>query len=132
MRIKERHAEHGEALRVHGVKVISDRVALNKNQIDTVFSILYDYRFTTDSTLQESAACYNPRHAILFYKNDKLIEYLEICFECQRIEHIDKKTKLEVMCFDKWCFLSEYFKHCGMTRYLSEGATCKPNPYSKK
>jgi hypothetical protein len=110
---------------------IRERVVLYTGQIDTIYSILYDYKFSNDNTLEESAACYNPRHAILFYKANKLIEYLEICFECQRIEFVDRRSNFGIMCDDKWCYLIEYFKKCGIKSNFSEKNNCRKNKYSK-
>lgn len=46
--------------------------------------ILLYYQKNTDS-IQDYlySACYNPRHGIVFYnRSDKIIAYLEVCFEC--------------------------------------------------
>ncbi|MCR6640557.1 MAG: hypothetical protein NVV82_16545 [Sporocytophaga sp.] len=110
---------------------IRERVKLNGGQIDTLFSILHDYKINNDNTFGEAAACYNPRHAILFYKNNKLIEILEICFECQQLGHIDKRSEFGVMCHDKWCYLIQYFMKCGIkTNYSIRDRGCGKNQFS--
>lgn len=107
---------------------IRERVVLNTGQTDTLFSIIHDYKFNDDRLYGESAACYNPRHAILFYHDNKLIEVLEICFECQQIEHIDKRSKFGLMCHDKWCYLIQYFKKCGIkSNYSKRDQGCGKN-----
>ena len=115
---------------------IRDKVILNKNQADTLFSIFVDYTFENASTGIVSADCYNPRHAILFYKDGQLIEYVEICFECARIEFIGRKSKFAKFCYNnfcegKWCYLSEYFKKCGMANNFSERNICSKNQFSE-
>ncbi|MCH2231402.1 MAG: hypothetical protein MK105_13780 [Crocinitomicaceae bacterium] len=60
---------------------IGKRIELKSTLYDSLFNILYDSELSTSS-----AACYNPRHGIIFYDiNSSVIGYLEICFECNRI-----------------------------------------------
>ncbi|GAL85936.1 hypothetical protein MYP_3165 [Sporocytophaga myxococcoides] len=61
-RIIKMKAPHDSLSRVR----IRERVELNGGQIDTLFSILHNYKFSNDHAFGESSACYNPRHAILF------------------------------------------------------------------
>jgi len=114
---------------------IKDKVELNKNQTDTLFSIFLDYAFGDANTGILSAACYNPRHAILFYKEGKLIEYVEICFECGGIEFVDSKSKFSKLiydnfCYDKRCYLIEFFKKCGVINNFSDKNKCDKNKFS--
>ena len=60
-------------------KYLKDKIILNQKQetelIDLFKSLSYG--------IQMQAACYEPRHLIVFYdKNDKVYGYLELCFEC--------------------------------------------------
>jgi hypothetical protein len=61
-------------------KYLRNRIVLSNSQIKELQAGFkkgyYDY----------SAACYDPRHAIIFYdKNDVIIGNIEICFECNNV-----------------------------------------------
>ena len=61
-------------------KYLRNRIVLSNSQIKELQvgfkKGYYDY----------SAACYDPRHAIIFYdKNDVVIGNIEICFECNNV-----------------------------------------------
>lgn len=58
---------------------IVERITLNK----MLSSELYKLYFTERCAETESAACYDPRHSIIFYNNkSKIIGSIEICFDC--------------------------------------------------
>ena len=60
------------------------------------------------------AACYDPRHSILFYnEKDEIFGYIEICFECNRVESTSNLK------FISECALSqeELFKEFGITYF---------------
>lgn len=95
------------------VKNIKERIILNANQKEELFSILYDYttkseKFYVDST---PADCYNPRHSIIFYSGDKVISYLEVCLECGGYK---ANSGFGNFCSDKYCMLQHYFKSSGI------------------
>lgn len=61
-------------------KYLRNKIVLTKNQILKLKNGFkegyYDF----------AAACYDPRHAIIFYdKNDVIIGNIEICFECNNV-----------------------------------------------
>ena len=59
-------------------KGIKDRIILNDNLKDKLFKAIY-----TLYEPSETAACFDPRHAVLFYnKKSEIIAYIEICFHC--------------------------------------------------
>ena len=99
-----------------------ERVPLNEKQIDTLFSIMYGYISIDD--LHISAACYNPRHAILFYKGNTLVEYFEICFECMGTEYLRNQSRFPQFCNEQWCYLQEFFKRSGVKKRLGK-LNCK-------
>ncbi|WP_396176663.1 hypothetical protein [Flavobacterium sp.] len=61
---------------ISGVSFVDD-VDLNTEFKNKIFNVL-------DSKLEygTSADCYNPRHILLFYKKDKLVDFYEFCAEC--------------------------------------------------
>lgn len=128
-----------QAGRIHGLKKIkqslsknrygiTQRIILNSGQKDTLFSIFHDYKAGNNSAIAV-AACYEPHHAILFYNNNRLIEYLELCFACSRRYKIDSRSDFGPECGEKWCYLSEYFKKCGIKRDFTD--MCTENMFSK-
>jgi hypothetical protein len=61
---------------------------LTPQQINRLTNILYntDVRIHNDYA-DPSHSCFNPRNALIFFdKNGKVFDYLEICFECEKIE----------------------------------------------
>lgn len=59
-------------------KYLKNRISLNEEQIKTL-----EDKLSNCETESWAAACYDPRHAILFYdQNDKIFGYIEICFGC--------------------------------------------------
>ena len=57
----------------------SYQMTLNEEQKLTLFDLLYGRQGGDNNT-----ACYEPRHLIEFYKQEKRIAFIEICFECNR------------------------------------------------
>ncbi|MFK7786876.1 MAG: hypothetical protein AB8B56_17275 [Crocinitomicaceae bacterium] len=65
---------------------LSGHVELSSSDIDTLLGILY----TTEQS-NYIDLCYNPRHGIIFYNDsNEFMGFLEICFECKRVESNDK------------------------------------------
>ncbi|AFM05214.1 hypothetical protein Fleli_2861 [Bernardetia litoralis DSM 6794] len=60
------------------VDSIQTRVTLSKPQKEELVKFLT----SPNKSKLEAADCYWPKHAILFYKSEKVDSFLEICFEC--------------------------------------------------
>lgn len=87
-------------------------VELNQNQIDSLSHILINYKLKKDKLPKEyvifGIGCYTPRNAILFLDaNDKILSYVEICFECHRFIQMPKETIININLFS---MLQESFK----------------------
>ena len=62
-----------------------------------------------------------PRNAILFYNiENKVIGFIEICFECNNYRTNDNKINLGEECMQKFKLLQEFFKDCGITYGTTE------------
>lgn len=87
-------------------------VELNQKQIDSLSHILLNYKLKKDKLPKEIAffaiGCYTPRNAILFLdSNDKILSYIEICFECHQFYQLPKET---IINFNLFSNLEESFK----------------------
>lgn len=91
-------------------------------QVDSLTDILYNYGpksvyklkgkvYFIDTFLQ----CYYPRNAILFLDADKkVIEYIEICFECEKEKTSSDKIQLGPKCNQKYILLQNFFTQAGI------------------
>ncbi|WP_395063581.1 hypothetical protein [Flavobacterium sp.] len=87
-------------------------VELNQNQVDSLSTILINYKLKRDKLPKEysilGTGCYNPRNAILFLdSNEKIISYIEVCFECHQFYQMPKET---IINFNLFSNLEESFK----------------------
>jgi hypothetical protein len=81
-----------------------------------------DYKKPIANTADLGHSCYNPRNAFVFLnKQGKVIDYLEICFECKQYESKSGKLTIGDYCRQKFdmvqkCFVDAGIKH-GTTPY---------------
>lgn len=91
-------------------------------EVDKLTDIFYNYGFRGKIYTMSLAGCYNPRNAILFLDNKgKIIEFIEICFECQRVSKSSDKVSLGEMCDQKLDMLFELFKEAGIEYGITKG-----------
>lgn len=84
-------------------------------QVDQLTDILYNYGYSGPIHIGYSSNCYIPRNAILFLDNNgKVIEYIEICFECSETRQSSSKISLGDMCEQKMEMLKGFFKKVGV------------------
>jgi hypothetical protein len=91
---------------------IKEQVVLKKQEIKNLFSILYNYNTKDSSSI--ATDCYDPHHAILFYKSDKAIDFLEVCFHCKNIRNSEKES-FDGFCAKKYDKLGHFIKQLGFT-----------------
>lgn len=75
-------------------------------------NILINYKLKKDKLPKEysilGSDCYNPRNAILFLdSNEKIISYIEVCFECHQFYQMPKET---IINFNLFSNLEQSFK----------------------
>jgi hypothetical protein len=97
-------------------------------QVDNLTDILYNYGYRRQSSntgliyIGTSLQCYNPRNAILFLDpKGKVFEFIEICFECEKIVESSSKISLGVMCNQKIGLLKNFFKYAGLEFGITQG-----------
>jgi hypothetical protein len=95
------------------IKGIEERIRLNSAQMDTLFSILFDYKTKVQNSPIPVADCYNPRHSILFYKDKNPFAFLEVCLECGGTRK-SENTDFGVFCMGKMCLLQQFFLKIGI------------------
>ena len=111
----------------YGLPFLNDTICLSKltqarslstNQVDSLTDILYNTCFRWTITDENKAMCYLPHNAILFFdKNDKVFDYIEICFDCHQFKYSNKKIEKFEQCDFAVSDLKKYFKQMGL--YIS-------------
>lgn len=93
--------------------MIQERVVLNKVQEKELLNLMVSDSCSID---QITAACYNPRHMILFRDNkNRIIGYNEFCLECASSRNSDNLED-----FQKYCYydMSNLFKKFGIKLFV--------------
>ncbi len=88
--------------------------------MDILSDILYNTCFRSAVVPLNTNACYLPHNAILFFdKNDHVLDFIEICFDCRKISISNKIVPFKIGDFsiDN---LQQYFKQLGLKISLKE------------
>lgn len=98
---------------------IQDQRVLNAGQINGLTDILFNIGRTPVPNLKYSlsvgATCYDPRNGILFIdSNDRVFEYIEICFGCQKNRYSSRRIKPWDDCDQKYDILRQFFADQGV------------------
>ena len=81
------------------------KVKLNENEKEELFEILYK----DNSFIHSIAACYDPRHALVFTKQNDTIGIIEVCLECSQFR-VTKEIKQPDMSDGMATKLNDFFK----------------------
>ncbi len=84
---------------------VKKKIILNEVEKAEIFQILYK----ENCFIQNSAACYEPRHALLFKKQNDTIGLIEVCLECSQIR-VTEGIKKPIMCDGMIINLDKFFK----------------------
>jgi hypothetical protein len=110
-----------EIQRQKGLVIIGDSLdystlievkTLGINEINKLTNIIYntDYKKTLPNTGAMGHSCYEPRNGIIFLnKKGKVIDYLEICFECKQYKSKYDKLDVGEYCTQKFDMLRKFF-----------------------
>ena len=91
---------------------IIDNVELNDNQKKELFALLKNDICGISGT---HAACYIPRHLILFYdENEKLIGFYEFCIECGGSVESESLKNIPTFCIEKGTKMEQLLKGFGL------------------
>ena len=96
--------------------------ALTQTQVDTLTDLIYNYGYKLKYKpkgkvyfIGSIMNCYNPRNAILFLdKEQKVFEFIEICFECDNTRESSKHVSLGTDCNQKLQLIKNLFRSVGI------------------
>lgn len=92
-------------------------IKLNKEDFQHFFSITLNKLPGDKYTM----ACYEPRHGVEFYnKNNEVISYLELCFECHGGHFSNYSPIIQGFSNENYIQLRELFKEYGLVSKHSE------------
>jgi hypothetical protein len=87
---------------------------LDKSMADKLLDILVNYD-NGDNGL-EIAMCYEPRNGIVFLdRSEKVLGYIEICFDCQQLKIEPKTLPVASFCNEKMDVIQGIFIKTGIT-----------------
>lgn len=96
-------------------------ISLSSQQVNTLTDILYNtcFRWTMYQTSKD--ACYLPHNAIIFLDdNNKLLAYIELCFDCNQLKYSsDNIVKFED-CNFALDDLQDYFSKLGLKTSIND------------
>jgi hypothetical protein len=94
---------------------ITEQKTLKREEIDQLTNILYNVSYKGDIFYLWGTGCYNPRNAILFYDSSgRLLEFIELCFECHKTRLSSDKISLGDLCDQKSDLLKSFFLTLGI------------------
>ncbi|WP_124587295.1 hypothetical protein [Pedobacter sp. KBW06] len=81
---------------------------------DLIFNTGYKTKWKVH--IEEFGKCFEPRNALIFLNSeDKVIDYLEICFECKQNHSKSELFDIGILCNQKYELFSSYFKSIGVS-----------------
>jgi hypothetical protein len=87
---------------------------LDSKLTEKLLDILVNY--DNEDRQSEVAFCYEPRNGIVFLdKEDNVIGYVEICFDCLRYKVVPNSMNVTRFCTEKFDALKNIFKEVGIT-----------------
>jgi hypothetical protein len=89
-------------------QIFSDTITIDFASEKKLTDILFNYKYRVKGNYDLSSKCYDPRDAVLFLdKNGRLIDYVEMCFECTDYRLMTTKWKFD-FCEGKLDLLAKY------------------------
>ena len=98
--------------------LIKEKAALSLEKIESLTDLLYNIGYKNPEAELYSiikGTCYEPRNAIIFLdQNDKVIEYIGICFSCGTHDFSSDKIIEFNYCTNKYALLAKFFRANGV------------------
>jgi len=98
----------------HTTNGIEQVKLLTPIQVKQIFKILT----AKDASSMQVADCYLPRHAIVFYKSQKVIAFIEFCFECNQYCMYPTKNTFSYIGQNKMEQIKYFLGELGGIKYL--------------
>jgi hypothetical protein len=100
---------------------LKQAVLLKKTQTDSLTDILYNTCSRWTITQTDHSGCYFPRNAIVFLdQKDRVLDFIEICFECRGIRLGSKKIKAFDDCSYMFNELQSFFRRTTLATTAGE------------
>lgn len=90
---------------------------LDARQIDQLTDLIFntDYKKKWQFHSIDFGKCFEPRNALIFINSEgKVLDYLEICFECKQTYSRSEQFDIGILCNQKYELFSDYFKSIGI------------------
>ena len=95
-------------------KYIKDRILLSEEQKKKLIDVFKDINLK----IATQAACYEPRHLIVFFdKNNKVYGYLELCIECGTYDSSKNMEGILNFSMEKGAEFETLFKEFGIKHF---------------
>ncbi|WP_177766361.1 hypothetical protein [Flavobacterium sp. I3-2] len=95
--------------------LFEEKIELSEIQKNELTDLIYNYGNNHEDAVIWGAKCFIPRNAILFFdENNKLFEFIEICFECYQYKTSNYNVDLNNNCGQKLSLLKELFEKSGI------------------
>lgn len=118
-------AATGSLLKINDSVIYSklkETKTLTRFQVDQLTDLFYNYGYKGPVSVITEAGCYMPRNAILFLDpKGKILELIEICFECRKMYASSEKVSFGEMCDQKMEMLFGLFQKAGITYGITKG-----------
>lgn len=96
-------------------KRFKEFIYLNDNQKNELTDIIFNYGYKKNLNIGMHSLCYMPNNAILFLdKDDNLLEFIEICFDCDQFRTSNEEITLGDKCMQKMNLLDDFFLKSGI------------------
>jgi hypothetical protein len=103
-------------------KGIDEIKILNFRETYDLFKLLYNTCGKFPNMQRRISMCFFPRNAILFYdENDKVFDFLEICFECHRMDSLSEEfTEINDICDNFYFNIEKFFQSKGLKTQFNQ------------
>lgn len=101
------------------LREMNQKKNLNLKQIIHLSDILFNTCARYKIKKLNELGCYFPRNAIIFFdENNRVIDYVEICFQCRKVNVSKSFLKTEQLCSYLYLELESFFNSLGLkTKY---------------
>lgn len=89
-------------------KCIQEKITLPNEKFAEIKKVLFEHAILNTTCVTND--CYEPRHSVIFYKENKRIAYVDICFACAQ----SRGERIGCLTFKRSEEIQTYFKSLGI------------------